>query len=103
MCQRCIDNSVINRNNAEAALKLAQAAHTAASTSGGDEAKKAILARLVDVVELPQRQPETSGQTGEAGQPEAGVSEADARAEARRRIVELAKMLGISVEIIEIG
>lgn len=99
MCQKCIDNSVINRNNAEAALKLAQAAHTAASTSGGDEAKKAILARLVDVVELPQRQPETSGQTGEAGQPEAGVSEADAR----RRIVELAKMLGISVEIIEIG
>ena len=100
MCQRCIDNSVINRNNAEAALKLAQAAHTAASTSGGEEAKKAILARLVDVVELPQRQPEATASTsGEAGQAEAE----DPRAEARRRIVELAKALGISVEIIEIG
>lgn len=54
MCQKCHEDSMINLNNSEAVLKLAEAT-SILSNLGANSAKEAVLRRLESLVELPER------------------------------------------------
>ena len=102
MCERCVANSLVNLNNSQAILNLAQAAHTLDSINATAE-KNTVLRRLDSIAELPRN---SEGQAGEAEPTKTGEAEApkvDPRRAAEKLIASIAKDLGISVEFVHIG
>ncbi|MNO13132.1 hypothetical protein D3C76_27580 [compost metagenome] len=106
MCERCIADSVVNLNNTQAILNLANAAHVLDSINATAE-KNTVLRRLDSIAELPRQTGEAEAatapaqgednakQAGEASAPNADV----ALSQHVRRLVELGKILGFEVEV----
>ncbi|QEM41148.1 hypothetical protein HYP85_gp051 [Pseudomonas phage Zuri] len=105
MCERCVADSLVNLNNSQAILNLANAAHTLDSINAASE-KNTVLRRLDAMAELPRNsgeaeaatapaQSEDTGRTGEAPSANADVT----LSQHVRRLVELGQALGFEVEV----
>ena len=99
MCIKCVEDSIVNRNNAKATRDLAYAA--GALPEG--PVKQAVLERLANLVRLPQTDANqvTDGEVGqaEAAQPNLVELEANVQRAARRL---MAARLGVPESAIDV-
>lgn len=92
MCERCLEQAVINSNNAEALANLAEAAkNLALHVPNSDAAVKAIVARIESIGKLPEDEPVKASNPEAAEEPELPPELA--------RLKELLTGLGVGVEV----